>query len=386
MCSICALKDTHPGVTLGADGVCSVCKLDTAGELLANFSYTKRVFEEFACSGPDPRSDYDCLFLYSGGKDSTYLLDKYVNEHGKRVLSYTFDVPFESTYAAENIKLARERIPATFVVDSDDDTLKAVMREVFNRPVDRPGKYLDEKLPCVSCRTFFVMRAILHAFRLRIRYIVLGADPQQILTMTSDVREIVRGFWQAFGQQLADGPMGSELEDILFAPEDDLPRIVFPFIADRYSYDPQRIVAELKEKGLYASSPLETHCTLFPLLNYYSYANWDCMFYKLNAASYRRSVRRNAGHGRTTFSLAFPRAAELPDLEERLKGLVLDIAAGHGDADEQERELVDVFTRLDAGEEAARFVARQFLDMRRTAAELGIELPAAGVAGAEVGQ
>jgi hypothetical protein len=377
MCDVCALKDGHPGVTLGADGVCSLCKLDTAGELLENFAYTKRVFEEFTRSGPDPDSDYDCLFMYSGGKDSTYLLDKFVNEYGKRVLSYTFDVPFESTHAAENIRLARERIPATFVIDSDDDTIKAMMREVFNRPVAKPGKYLDEKLPCVSCRTFFVVRAILQAFRQRIPYIVLGADPQQILTMESDVREVVRGFYRGFGNRLPEGRLRTELEDLLFAADDELPRIVFPFIAMRYSYDPERIVTELKEKGLYASSPLETHCTLFPLLNYYSYLNWDCMFYKLNASSHRRSVRRNGNHERATFSIAFPRAGELPELEERLKQLVLDIAAGQGDPTAQERELIDVFERLDAGEDAARFVARQFLDMRATAAELGIELQGA---------
>jgi tRNA(Ile)-lysidine synthase TilS/MesJ len=110
--------------------------------------------------------------MYSGGKDSTYMLDKFVNEYGKRVISYTFDVPFESENAARNIQLAQEKIPAKFVLDADVNII-AMMREVFNRRPGKPGKYLDEKFPCVSCRSFFVIRAILYAFREKIPYIAV---------------------------------------------------------------------------------------------------------------------------------------------------------------------------------------------------------------------
>ncbi|MER5748862.1 OzmP [Streptomyces sp. NPDC002088] len=374
MCTICALKDGHPGITLGDDGVCSLCKLDIAGDLVENFAYTKRVFEEFTRSGPNPHGEHDCLFMYSGGKDSTYMLDKFVNEYGKRVLSYTFDVPFESAHAADNIRLARERIPATFVLDSDDDTIKKMMREVFNRPAAKPGKYLDEKLPCVSCRSFFVIRAILYAFRHKIPYIALCADPQQILTMESDAREVIRGFYRAFGARLTDEFFRGEVEQLLFADEADIPKIVFPFIAMRYAYDPDRIVAELKAKGLYASSPMETHCTLFPLLNYYAFKNWDCMFYKLNAATQRRAVHRDETYDRSTFSIAFPPGADLPRIEERMKRVVMEIAEGRGDPTEHERELIGIFRELEAPEEAARFVAHEFLGMRDVAAELDIAL------------
>ncbi|MEU8825293.1 OzmP [Streptomyces sp. NPDC048636] len=368
------MQEDHPGVSLDDDGVCSLCRLGLVGDLLENFSYTEQVHEEFTRSGPNPDGPYDCLFMYSGGKDSTYMLDKFVNEYGKRVLAYTFDVPFESTHAADNIALAREKIPATFVLDSDDDSIKMVMREVFNRPVAKPGKYLDEKLPCVSCRSFFVIRAILYAVRHRIPYIALCADPQQILTMESDVREVVRGFYQTFGARLTDTVFKHEAEQVLFADEAELPKIVFPFIAMRYAYDPDRIVAELKAKGLYDSSPLETHCTLFPLLNYYSFKHWDCMFYKLNAASQRRAVRRNKNYDRSTFSITFPKAADLPAIEERMKRVVLDIAEERGDRAAQETELVALFRELGATEDAARFVTDSFLGMRTVAADLGITL------------
>ncbi|WP_327288734.1 OzmP [Streptomyces sp. NBC_01198] len=376
-CNVCSLSGDHPGISVDATGLCNLCRLDIAGDLLVNFRYTSGVFAEFQQAPPDPDARYDCLFMYSGGKDSTYMLDKFVNEYGKRVLAYTFDVPFESAHAADNIRLAREKIAADFVLDADDENIKKVMREVFNRPAPaKPGSYLDEKLPCASCRTFFVLRAVLHAYRNGIPYIAMCADPQQILTMESNVREIVRGFYQRFGDRLTDEVFRGELERILFAEDDELPRIVFPFIAMRHDYDPDAIVAELKAKGLYESSPLETHCTLFPLLNYYAFKHWNCMFYKLNAASHARAVRRNGtGTERSTFSIKFPQVLDITRVEERLRKVTLEIAAGQGDREQQLREVTGIFRDLDADEDAARFVATSFVDMPQVAADVGIWLP-----------
>jgi hypothetical protein len=249
------------------------------------------------------------------------------------------------------------------------------MREVFNRPAPaKPGKYLDEKLPCVSCRTFFVIRAILYAFRHRIPYIAMCADPQQILTMESNVVEVVRGFYRTFGQKMADSWFGGELQQVLFAEEKDLPKIVFPFIAMRHDYDPDRIVEELKAKGLYNSSPLETHCTLFPLLNLYSFKHWDCMFYKLNASTRARSTSRGTAGARSTFSIKFPEALQILDVEQRLRDTTLAIAAGAGDRAVHHEDLVGIFRDLGADDEAARFVAESFLDMPAVAGNLGIRL------------
>jgi hypothetical protein len=374
-CKVCALKEGHPGVVLDEEQICNLCKLELATSLLDNYTYTRAVFDEFQRAGPNPRGEYDCLLMYSGGKDSTYMLDKFVNEYGRKVLVYTFDVPFESVHAAENVKLAQEKIPAKFVFDSDDGNIKKMMREIFNRPVsERPGKYLDEKRPCASCRTFFVIRAILCAFRERIPFIVLCADPQQIVTMESNVREVVRGFYRDFGERLTAELFQGEVESLLFAADDELPKIVFPFISMRHEYNPERIVAELKAKGLYTSSPMETHCTLFPLLNYYSFKHWDCMFYKLNASSHLRAVRRNKGYDRTTFGIRFPASLDLVDVEEKLKQVVLEIVADVGNRATHEVTLTELFRAMGATEDAARFVAGNFLEMRNVAEGLGIQL------------
>lgn len=374
-CKVCFLTSEHPGVRLDKDNVCNLCKLDVATEFLHNIKYANEVYEEFRVSGTNPRGPYDCLLMFSGGKDSTYLLDKFVNEEQRRVVAYTFDVPFESDHAAENLRLVREKIPVPFVSDKDDDNIKKVIREVFNRPApEKPGKYLDEKMPCMSCRTFYVIRAIIYAYRNVIPYIVFCADPQQIMTIDSNVREILKGFYRSFGEGFIDTQLKSDIEEMMFAEDECLPKIVFPFVAMRKDYDPDKIVEKLKAKGLYNSSPLETHCTLFPLLNYYSFKHWGCMFYKLNASSYVRSVKRSNEFARTTYSIKFPRSANILEIEEKLKKTLLEIAAGEGNPEVHEETLVALFKQLEATDEAARFVARTCINMRETAAEIGIQL------------
>jgi hypothetical protein len=249
-----------------------------------------------------------------------------------------------------------------------------VVRSAFNRPAAKPGNYLDEKFPCISCRTFFVIRAVLYAYRHRIPYIIFCADPQQILTMQSDVREIVKGFYASFAREFARERFEGELEELLFAEDERLPKIVFPFVAMRGEYDPDRMIAALKAKGLYESSPLETHCTLFPLLNHYSFRHWDCMFYKLNASSALRGEHKSKDFARASYSLKFPRATNLVDIEERFKKTLFEIAAGEGDSGQQEETLVGLFRELETGEDAARSAARNCLAMRDVAAELGIDL------------
>jgi hypothetical protein len=374
LCKVCGLKDSHPGVLLDADQTCNVCTLDVPAEFLHNLTAIRGAYEEFARSGPNPAGRYDCLLMFSGGKDSTYMLDKVVSEQGRRVLAYTFSPPYESRYATENIRLAQERIPATYVIDRDDGITK-VMRHVFNRPPPSgPGRYLDEKLPCTSCRTFFVIRAILQANRLGVPYILLCADPQQMLTTESNPRRIVREFYRSFGRELTSELFGDELEALLFAEEDELPRIVFPYAAEAGQYDPARIVELLKKKGLYQSSPFETHCTLLPLLNYYSFKNWDCMFYKLNAASHVRAVARNGPHSRPTYSVTFPPDVDIVRVEERLRVITFEIAVGIGNPSAHEEALVDLFEQLGAATPAARHVAHGFLEMRSVADAMGLIL------------
>lgn len=370
-CNKCFLKAGHPGVTIDDDGLCNFCRFDIPDEIRQNMELAHKNYDFFEQSSPRQEAEYDCLFMYSGGKDSTYMLDKFVNEQHRRVLSYTFKIPFESKNAADNLDVIRQKIDTHYHIDTADDQIKRLMQHVFNDlRLNRPAKYLDEKLPCMTCRSFFVIRAIIFAFNANIPFIVFCADPQQIMTIESDVRRTVANFYNLIGQELTKELFGNDIEEVLFADPERLPKIIFPMIPFRHNYDPEHIVRELKEKGMYSASPLETHCTLFPLLNYYSFINHDCSFYKLNMSS----QARKGDQKKSTFSITFGDNRRMLEVEDRYKAVVLDIAAGGGSKEDQLGRLRQVFSEMEFSRSESEYLVEQFMEMANIAVELGIKL------------
>jgi hypothetical protein len=373
-CQTCLLKHGHPGIQLDGEDICNLCRMEIPPSMVENHRYSSESYRAFLEAAPDPTAPYDCLFMYSGGKDSTFMLDRFVHAEKRRVLSYTFDIPFQSEHAMRNIRKIQTRIKIEYFIDKADEKIRRLMQHVFNAlPTRTPGKYLDEKTPCMLCRDFFILRAIVYATQHRIPFIIFCADPQQIVTIESKIKSIVKGFYNRVGREVAHELFGEELEDILFLDEADLPRIVFPYISMRNNYRPEKIIAYLKDKDLYTSSPLETHCTLFPLLNYYSFKNHDCSFYRLNMASQIRAGERQSA---STFGISFNRdGADLVEVEAQYKSVIFDIVRNGPDAEEQRRQLAEVFAKMSFEQGASDYLVEKYMNLREIADDMGIELP-----------
>jgi hypothetical protein len=300
-----------------------------------------------------------------------------VREEKRRVLSYTFDIPFQSEHAMRNIRKIQSRIEIDYFIDKADEKIRRLMQHVFNAlPTRTPKKYLDEKTPCMLCRDFFILRAIVYALRNHIPFIIFCADPQQIITIESKVKEIVKGFYNRVGRAVTHELFGEELEDILFMDDAELPRIVFPYISMRNDYRPDKIIAYLKDNDLYTSSPLETHCTLFPLLNYYSFKNYNCSFYRLNMAS---QIRAGGGQSASTFGISFNSdGSDLFEAEAQYKSVIFDIVRNAPDTEEQRRQLTDVFAKLSFEKDASDYLVEKYMNLHKVAEDMGIALPRDG--------
>ncbi|MEU2874986.1 7-cyano-7-deazaguanine synthase [Streptomyces sp. NPDC007070] len=104
-CTRCGMDAAYPGTVLDGDGVCDLCLMyERHGkEILAYFgdvdAFVRQVRERAEATG----SAYDCLLLFSGGKDSTYVLHQLVRR-GLRVMTFTFDNGFISRTALENVE------------------------------------------------------------------------------------------------------------------------------------------------------------------------------------------------------------------------------------------------------------------------------------------
>jgi len=128
MCKRCVLTTAVPRVALDAEGVCSVCReyearktpydryFKTEADLTALLNRSRR-----------PEAPYDVLAMYSGGKDSTYLLCRLV-EMKQRVLALTFDNGYVPQQCFENIKTVCASLGVQSVVVN---LQKEKMDEVF---------------------------------------------------------------------------------------------------------------------------------------------------------------------------------------------------------------------------------------------------------------
>jgi len=132
-CVRCGLASNVPKTVLDDDAVCSVCRSfesikDHAAGYFKTEDELRAVFEKSRRSN---RSDYDCMMLYSGGKDSSYALCRLV-DMGLRVHAFTLDNGYISDGAKENIRRVTEQlgVPVEFATTP---AMNAIFRDSLMR-------------------------------------------------------------------------------------------------------------------------------------------------------------------------------------------------------------------------------------------------------------
>ncbi|WP_143194256.1 7-cyano-7-deazaguanine synthase [Micromonospora sp. CB01531] len=104
-CVRCGMDAAYPGADLDDRGTCYFCRLYTGNEAAIHSyfgdvdGFLRKVREKTAGGAPE----YDVLLLFSGGKDSTYVLHRLV-DLGLRVMTFTFDNGFISQTALRNVE------------------------------------------------------------------------------------------------------------------------------------------------------------------------------------------------------------------------------------------------------------------------------------------
>ncbi|WP_034273243.1 condensation domain-containing protein [Haloechinothrix halophila] len=126
-CVRCGISDAFPGIGFDDGGVCDLCTMyathqDEIHSYFGDLDEMVRLLKERAAAVDAP---YDCLLLFSGGKDSSYVLYRLV-DLGLRVMTFTFDNGFISKTALRNV----ERITSELGIEHVTKT-RADQRKVF---------------------------------------------------------------------------------------------------------------------------------------------------------------------------------------------------------------------------------------------------------------
>lgn len=128
ICQLCVLPESPPYITIGSDGICSVCRdfqqsRKSAPPVLE--TELVRIFNKYRGKGK-----YDCLVMCSGGKDSTSSLYYVKEKYRLNPLAFTFDHGFETEGALCNIRNAVNILGVEWFLFKSD-----YMHEMFRKIV-----------------------------------------------------------------------------------------------------------------------------------------------------------------------------------------------------------------------------------------------------------
>ena len=168
-CKKCGIANNVPRIVLNADDICSVCE-DYAAKQEPLEPYF-RSLEELR-SGISARtaagSDYDCIVLVSGGKDSSYTLCKIV-ELGLRPVVFTLDNGYLSKHALKNIERITTKLKVPWVCESPPG-----MNQIFKDSLVRHSNV------CNGCFKTIYTLSINYALKHGISSIVTGLSRGQL--------------------------------------------------------------------------------------------------------------------------------------------------------------------------------------------------------------
>ncbi len=126
-CLRCGLPDNYPGIAYDDEGICSQCRAFEKYRERAD-TYFKSMSEFQGILDRARRattSEYDCISLLSGGKDSTYVLAQLV-DLGAKPLAFTLDNGYISEEAKNNIRRVTEALGVDHIFGSTP-----AMNEIF---------------------------------------------------------------------------------------------------------------------------------------------------------------------------------------------------------------------------------------------------------------
>jgi len=174
------------------DGICDVCRFFEVNESRINDIFNNsRDLKSMIRNHTQNSCKYDCMLLYSGGRDSTYVLIRLV-EMGFTVLAYTFDNGYLSQQALENIARITRALDVDSVVEKSPE-----IDSVFSESLKKFSTVCD------GCYKVLATMSTQYALDKGIPTVVTGLDKGQIIE-TKLMRLLEKGTSKSIDESLSE--------------------------------------------------------------------------------------------------------------------------------------------------------------------------------------
>ncbi|MFX1417649.1 MAG: hypothetical protein ACFE9N_01885 [Promethearchaeota archaeon] len=304
ICNKCILPDGFLGINLDSKGECNFCR-DPKHE---NVNWTRTVIDQKRRDNAlkdwnsivkdmqknHGKAQYDCILGYSGGKDSTALLDYLVNKLKLDPLCVTSDTGFMTSIAKDNMRdtLAQINVDHVLIEECIPTFTKLYKWHFFNHSSNE--KFLARFI-CDYCSDLIHSIVVKQAIKREIPYVFFGYSPDQIARYFFEMsREQIIEEWMpdlVFNDPVFDG---SDKQWYLAYEEINsgkLPRVLLPYHVIPYH---ERDIIKLVESKKYIkkghADPLLTNCNVVHAATFYDFNRYGGILY---AYQYAELVRQN---------------------------------------------------------------------------------------------
>ncbi|MFC1791383.1 hypothetical protein ACFL0I_02830 [Gemmatimonadota bacterium] len=178
-CSACVLP-ASPVVSLDESGRCLLCRSPETLKHLHGRPYEEelsRLIDGARESGTS--APYDCLVGWSGGRDSTFLINELVRTHGLRCVAVFGKTPFTPIETVESVRSIAEDLGVD-LIEIDTPSHHLEVARFCLKKFGETGEPILINLACASCK--FVNREVFRlADKLGVRTIIYGGQRYEYL-------------------------------------------------------------------------------------------------------------------------------------------------------------------------------------------------------------
>jgi hypothetical protein len=286
-CKNCLAPESDPWFKLNEERICNFCvefKKNAGKEEKISLRPDKeKAAEEFKkmIEESKGKGEYDCLLLFSGGKDSSYLLYLLAKEYGLKTLAVTVDVGVLTDLAIENIKRVPEKLGVDHVFVKPE---KEFLKKLFRYYMLNPNKPTITSSICEVCQNLMRSSGIIMAVEKKIPIVTMAYNENEARGLEMP-KELIQKSWVP--QHLYNEPFDENDRRYFWDPkrydEQNIPRFVYPYWATGFP-GVEFIIKRLEELGLASkkqSNPLYTNC----------WFHWLTMYLDFNIKGYNPYYR-----------------------------------------------------------------------------------------------